>query len=244
VPLAAPRSGSERGTFHVKHVGMPPPAAADIFGDRLALAERYVDLLGTSGIERGLIGPGELDRLWDRHVLNCAAVAELLDDGERLADVGSGAGLPGIPLALARPGLHITLVEPLLRRADFLRDAVEELGLAVEVVRGRAEDRAVRSELGEFDAVTSRAVAALDKLSAWSLPLVREGGRMLAMKGERAEEEVTEHRRALSSLGAVDVKVVKCGVDYLNPPVTVVVAHRGTRGTPAERPKRRRRSGS
>jgi 16S rRNA (guanine527-N7)-methyltransferase len=232
--------------FHVKHDGpLPPPAAAaEVFGDRQAKAERYVELLATAGIDRGLIGPSELDRLWDRHVLNCAAVAELLSDGERLADVGSGAGLPGIPLALARPELRITLVEPLLRRADFLRETVSELGLSVVVVRGRAEDRAVRAELGEFDAVTSRAVAALDKLSTWSLPLLREGGRMLAMKGERAEEEVTEHRRAMSSLGAVDVKVVKCGVDYLNPPVTVVVAHLGTRGTPTDRPKRRRRSGS
>jgi 16S rRNA (guanine527-N7)-methyltransferase len=119
---------------------------------------------------------------------------------------------------------------------------VAKLGLSVEVVRGRAEDRTVREGLGEVDVVTSRAVAALDKLANWSLPILRTGGRMLAMKGERAEEEVTEHRRALRSLGAVDVKVVKCGVDYLNPPVTVVVARRGARGTTADRPARPRRS--
>ncbi len=219
----------------------PPPAAATVFGERLEQARRYAELLAGPGVERGLIGPREVDRLWDRHLLNCAAVAELVGDGERVADVGSGAGLPGIPLALARPALRVTLVEPLLRRADFLRETVAELGLSVVVVRGRAEDRAVRDELGEFDAVTSRAVAALDKLANWSLPLLRDGGRMLALKGERAEEEVAEHRRALSSLGAVDVKVVKCGVDYLNPPVTVVVARRGARGTTTDRPVRPRR---
>jgi 16S rRNA (guanine527-N7)-methyltransferase len=229
--------------FHVKQpeAPAPPPAAAAVFGGRLEQARRYAELLAGPGVERGLIGPREVDRLWDRHLLNCAAVAELLDDGERVADVGSGAGLPGIPLALARPGLLVTLVEPLLRRADFLRETVADLGLSVTVVRGRAEDRAVRNELGEFDAVTSRAVAALDKLANWSLPLLRDGGRMLALKGERAEEEVAEHRRALSSLGAVDVKVVKCGVDYLNPPVTVVVARRGARGTTTDRPARPRR---
>jgi 16S rRNA (guanine527-N7)-methyltransferase len=229
--------------FHVKQSDplSPPPAAAAVFGERLEQACRYAALLAGPGVERGLIGPREVDRLWERHILNCAALAELLDDGERVADVGSGAGLPGIPLALARPGLRVTLVEPLLRRADFLREAVSELGLSVTVARGRAEDRAVRDELGEFDVATSRAVAALDKLATWSLPLLRDGGRMLALKGERAEEEVAEHRRALSSLGAVDVKVVKCGVDYLNPPVTVVVARRGARGTTTDRPARPRR---
>jgi 16S rRNA (guanine527-N7)-methyltransferase len=152
--------------------------------------------------------------------------------------------LPGIPLALTRPDLHITLIEPLLRRADFLDEAVSELGLAVEVVRGRAEDKAVVERVGEFDAVTSRAVASLDKLARWSMPLLREGGRMLAMKGERAEEEVIEHRRVLDSLGAVHAEVVKCGVDYLTPPVTVVVARRGARTQSAKRPSRpRRKSG-
>ena len=229
--------------FHVKQAEAPdpPPTAVAVFGNNLGRAQRYAELLAGAGVERGLIGPREVDRLWDRHLLNCAAVAELVDDGERLADVGSGAGLPGIPLALARPELRVTLVEPLLRRADFLREAVAELGLSVEVVRGRAEDRGVREQVGDFDAVTSRAVAALDKLANWSLPLLGEGGRMLAMKGERAEQEVAEHRRALSSLGAVEVKVVKCGVDYLNPPVTVVVVRRGARGTTTDRPARPRR---
>lgn len=232
--------------FHVKHDHAPdPPRVADVvFGPSLESARRYAAILAGAGIERGLIGPRELDRLWDRHLLNCAAIAELFQPGERVADIGSGAGLPGIPLALTRPDLHVTLIEPLLRRADFLEEAVSELGLAVDVVRGRAEDKAVLESAGEFDAVTSRAVASLDKLARWSMPLLREGGRMLAMKGERAEEEVTEHRRVLDSLGAVDAEVVRCGVDYLTPPVTVVVARRGARTQSAKRPSRpRRKSG-
>jgi 16S rRNA (guanine527-N7)-methyltransferase len=232
--------------FHVKHdkAPEPPPAAVAVFGDNFAKAERYAGLLAGAGIERGLIGPGEVPRLWERHLLNCAALGELVEDGEHVADVGSGAGLPGIPLALARPPVRVTLIEPLLRRADFLREVADELELPIAVVRGRAEDRAVRMEVGDVDVVTSRAVAALDKLSKWSIPLLRDGGRMLALKGERAEEEIVEHQRALSSLGAVDVKVVKCGVEYLTPPVTVVVARRGGRTGPASRPARpRRKSG-
>ena len=220
----------------------PPPEAARVFGTRFPEAERYVGILAGAGIERGLIGPSELDRLWGRHVLNSAAVAELVSDGETVVDVGSGAGLPGIPMALARPGARITLVEPLLRRADFLAELVAELGLDVTVIRGRAEDRNVLKEAGEADVVTSRAVAPLDKLARWSMPLLREDGRMLAMKGERAQEEVDEHRRVLDSLGATDVRVVKCGVNYLTPPATVVVARRGKRPTRAGRASRLGRS--
>jgi 16S rRNA (guanine527-N7)-methyltransferase len=159
--------------------------------------------------------------------MNSGALGELLVAGERVADVGSGAGLPGIPVALARPDVEVTLVEPLLRRADFLTEVVELLELPIRVIRGRAEERAVRDAAGEMDVVTSRAVASLDKLTRWCLPLLRPGGRMLALKGERAAAEIEEHRRAMSSLGAVDVKVMECGVNYLAPPVTVVVAVRG-----------------
>ena len=193
------------------------------------LAERYAAILAGAGIERGILGPGEVPRLWERHVLNSAAVAELVGDDETVADVGSGAGLPGIPLALARPAARVILIEPLLRRAEFLQEVVDDLGLDVAVIRGRAEEPDVLRQVGEMDAVTSRAVASLEKLAKWSLPLLREGGRMLAMKGDRAEDEVGEHRRAMSSLGAVDIGVVKCGVDYLTPPATVVVARRGKR---------------
>ncbi|MCV7206050.1 16S rRNA methyltransferase G [Mycolicibacterium peregrinum] len=224
--------------FHVKHGPVPaaPDAAAEVFGDRLEIAERYAAILAGAGVEWGLIGPREVDRLWDRHILNSSALGELLAPDERVADIGSGAGLPGIPLALARPDVHVTLIEPLLRRSEFLREAVDELGLDIAVVRGRAEDADVRKSVGELDVVTSRAVASLDKLTRWSMPLLRVDGRMLALKGERAEAEIEEHRRVMASLGAVDARVVKCGVNYLNPPVTVVAVRRvavrpGTRST-------------
>lgn len=119
-----------------------------MFGDRLPRAQLYAEILAGAGVERGLIGPREVDRLWDRHILNSAAVSELIVDGCRVADIGSGAGLPGIPLALARPEVHVTLIEPLLRRSEFLREVVDELGVGVTVVRGRAEESAVRKQVG------------------------------------------------------------------------------------------------
>ena len=130
----------------MKHaeVPPPPPAVAAVFGDAADAAVRYAEILAGAGVERGLLGPREVDRVWDRHVLNSAVIGEALDSGETVVDIGSGAGLPGIPLALARPDFQVTLVEPLLRRSDFLREAIDELGLTCAVVRGRAEDRAVR----------------------------------------------------------------------------------------------------
>ncbi len=227
--------------FHVKHVNpcegtvSPAPpgngvseAAAALFGPRLDIAQRYAEVLASAGVERGLLGPREVDRLWDRHLLNSAAVSELLDPGERIVDIGSGAGLPGLPLAIARPDLEVVLLEPLLRRSDFLHEVVAELGLSVDVVRGRAEEPWVRAQIGEKDAAVSRAVAALDKLTKWSMPLLRTGGRMVAIKGERAPEEVRQHRRVMEATGAVDVRVVTCGANYLRPPATVVLARRGT----------------
>jgi 16S rRNA (guanine527-N7)-methyltransferase len=229
--------------FHVKHVEVSaaPRVAGTFFGDRLDRAQRYAEILAGAGVERGLIGPREVDRLWDRHILNSVAVAELLEPNESLADIGSGAGLPGIPLALARPDLRVTLIEPLLRRSDFLREVIEDLGIDATVVRGRAEELTVRQRVGETDVVVSRAVASLDKLTKWSMPLLRPGGRMLAIKGERAEDEIREHRRVMASLGAVDEKVVRCGADFLNPPVTVVVARRGTPIPESKRTGRRSR---
>lgn len=229
--------------FHVKHVEVSaaPRVAGAFFGDKLDRAQRYAEILAGAGVERGLIGPREVDRLWDRHILNSVAVAELLEPNETVADIGSGAGLPGIPLALARPDLRVTLIEPLLRRSDFLREVIEELGIDVAVVRGRAEELTVRQRVGETDVVVSRAVASLDKLTKWSMPLLRPGGRMLAIKGERAEDEIREHRRVMSSLGAVDERVVKCGADFLNPPVTVVVARRRTPTRESKRTGRRSR---
>jgi 16S rRNA (guanine527-N7)-methyltransferase len=207
--------------------GRAPDYAAVIFGSRLHVAQRYAELLASAGVERGLLGPREVVRVWDRHLLNSAVVGELLNPGERVVDIGSGAGLPGIPLAIARPDLHIVLLEPLLRRSEFLNEVVAELGLAVEVVRGRAEEPWVRDRFGGRDAAVSRAVAALDKLTKWSMPLLRPDGRMVAIKGERAPDEVQEHRRVMAALGAVDVRVVTCGANYLRPPSTVVLARRG-----------------
>jgi 16S rRNA (guanine527-N7)-methyltransferase len=229
--------------FHVKHVEVSaaPRVAGAFFGDKLDRAQRYAEILAGAGVERGLIGPREVDRLWDRHILNSVAVAELLGPNETVADIGSGAGLPGIPLALARPDLRVTLIEPLLRRSDFLREVIEELGIDVAVVRGRAEELTVRQRVGETDVVVCRAVASLDKLTKWSMPLLRPGGRMLAIKGERAEDEIREHRRVMSSLGAVDERVVRCGADFLNPPVTVVVARRRTPTRESKRTGRRSR---
>lgn len=222
--------------FHVKRDA--PSPAAELFGDRLDAALRYAELLQTAGVERGLIGPREVDRIWERHIFNCAAVAELLHSGERVVDIGSGAGLPGIPLALVRGDIAVTLVEPLLRRSDFLSEVVGELGLDVAVVRGRAEEPEVRDRVGDADVVTSRAVASLDKLARWSLPLLKPGGRMLALKGDRADTELNEHRRVLTRAGVDDARVVKCGAEYLDPPATVIVARRGMSTRGSSRPQR------
>lgn len=219
-----------------------PAAARKLFGDRLDLAVRYAELLATAGVERGLIGPREVDRLWDRHLLNSAAVEELIEEEARVLDVGSGAGLPGIPLALARPDLLVTLLEPMLRRTIFLTEVIDALGIGVKVVRGRAEDPAVRQRLGTVDVVVCRAVAGLDKLAEWTLPMLDAGGRLLAVKGERADEEVVENRRVMESLGAKAVRVVRCGGDYLDPPATVVVAERASTA-PTQSLPRRARSG-
>lgn len=226
----------------MKHVAPDAPdAAAAVFGARLDMARQYADILAGPGVERGLIGPREVDRIWDRHILNCVALADLIEQGARVVDIGSGAGLPGLPLAIARPDLAVTLVEPMLRRTDFLTETVAVLGLTVTVVRGRAEDAAVRAVASDADVVVSRAVADLEKLTRWSLPLLRPGGRMLALKGERAEAEVAERSAVMSRLGARGVEVVRCGSGYLSPPATVVAAVRGDR-VASTKPKIRRSS--
>jgi len=226
--------------FHVKHTTAPdpPPAASGVFGDRISLASRYAVMLAGAGVERGLIGPREVDRLWERHILNSAALGELIGDGGRVLDVGSGAGLPGLPLAIARPDLAVTLIEPMARRCEFLTEVVEELDLPVRVHRGRAEEPATRDQLGDADVVTSRAVADLVKLTRWSVPLLRPGGRMLALKGERAADEVAEHAAAMARLGARHIEVVRCGAGYLSPATTVVCLTRGD-SAPARRAARR-----
>ena len=187
-----------------------------MFADRLPLAEQYVDLLISAGVERGLIGPREVPRIWERHILNCAVVVPRVAQGAAVADVGSGAGLPGLVWAIARPDLHVTLIEPLLRRTVFLEEAVDVLELEqVTVLRARAED--VRDR---FDVVTARAVAPLERLAGWCLPLVRPGGVLLALKGRTAEEEVASSRVSLHKMGATDIVVTSHG--DLQVPTTVV----------------------
>jgi 16S rRNA (guanine527-N7)-methyltransferase len=207
---------------------MVPPAefaqaAAQAFGDRLTLAGEYARLLVTDGVVRGLIGPREAPRIWERHLINCAVMSEIIPIGASVVDVGSGAGLPGIVLAVARPDLQITLVEPLARRTAFLTEAVAILGLGstVTVVRGRAED-VVDGPAAGADVVTARAVAPLDRLAGWCLPLVRPGGRLLALKGASAADEVTDHRHAIAELGGAEPVIRLCGAGLLDPPTTVV----------------------
>jgi 16S rRNA (guanine527-N7)-methyltransferase len=182
-------------------------AAAEMFGDALPNAERYAGLLTGIGVERGVLGPAEADRIWDRHLLNCGAMARLVPSRCSLIDVGSGAGLPGIVLAMLLPSAAVTLLEPMARRVEFLQEAVADLQLAnVEVVRGRAEDLA--GQLAA-DLVTARAVAPLDKLAGLCLGLARPGGRVLAMKGSNADGELAKARPVLARLGVTDARVVQ-----------------------------------
>ncbi|HEY7224840.1 MAG TPA: 16S rRNA (guanine(527)-N(7))-methyltransferase RsmG [Micromonosporaceae bacterium] len=213
----------------------PPPAhlrsaAVACFGERVDLAVRYAHVLLTDGVVRGLIGPRESDRIWDRHLLNCAVVAELIPQDAHVVDVGSGAGLPGVVLALARPDLMVTLVEPLARRAAFLAEVIAELRLRqASLVRARAEEcvaRRGRTKVGPADVVTARAVAPLDRLAAWCLPLLVEGGRLLALKGDSATDEVAIHRTAIARAGGGDPEIRRCGAGLVEPPTTVVTIPR------------------
>src|SRR5262249_21205305 len=156
--------------------------AEKVFGDQLSTAQRYAELLVTDGVVRGLVGPREAPRIWERHLLNCAVVADLIPSGATVIDVGSGAGLPGLVLAVARPASAVLLGEPLARRSAFLCEAVTTLGLdRTTVVRARAEESVGKLPLAGV--VTARAVAPLDRLAGWCLPLTAIGGRLLALKG-------------------------------------------------------------
>jgi 16S rRNA (guanine527-N7)-methyltransferase len=219
----------------------PPAELADaaraVFRDRLPLAESYAHLLTTDGVVRGLIGPREAPRIWERHLINCGVMSEIIPIGASVVDVGSGAGLPGIVLGVARPDLTIRLVEPLARRTAFLTEAVTALGLeaTVTVVRGRAEDLAGGPPVAA-DVVTARAVAPLDRLAGWCLPLTAVGGRLLALKGASAADEVAEHRTAVARLGGSEPVITLCGVGLIEPPTTVVEIVR-ERDVVAPRPK-------
>jgi len=198
-----------------------PDVAREVFGDRFDDAVRYAELLAEAGVQRGLIGPREVPRLWERHLLNCAVLSEVVPEGVTVCDVGSGAGLPGIPLALVREDLKITLLEPLLRRTNFLTEVVELLGLDhVTVARGRAEE--VMGSMPPVHVVTARAVAPLDRLATWGIPLLRPYGEMLALKGDTAEEELKSAATALSKLGAVGTSILQVGEGVVDPLSTVV----------------------
>ena len=200
-----------------------PPEVATIFGDRLPLAVAYHESLRSDATVRGLIGPREAPRLWERHILNCAVIGELMDRDSRVVDIGSGAGLPDIPLAIARPDLDITLIEPQLRRVNYLKEIVGKLGLDnVSVVRGRAEEKTTKRQNRGADYVTSRAVAPLGKLMGWSLPLTRQHGLVLAMKGASAHEEIERDQRTISSAGGGECSVVEAGAGVL-PDASIVV---------------------
>jgi 16S rRNA (guanine527-N7)-methyltransferase len=197
----------------------PPEGAAEVFGSALEGAQMFAGMLASRGVEHGLIGPHEVPRLWDRHLLNCAVVAELIDSKPAtLVDIGSGAGLPGIVLAMLRPELRVILLEPMDRRCRFLTDCVAELGLDnASVLRARAQDAVLRA-----DVATARAVAPLDRLAELAVGLVRPGGMVLAIKGQTAADELKKARPVLKRLGIRSAEVVRAGQGKVIPATTVV----------------------
>jgi 16S rRNA (guanine527-N7)-methyltransferase len=200
---------------------------------------RYADLLATTGVAHGLLGPREPARLWDRHLLNCLAAVELVPEGAEVLDLGSGAGLPGLVWAIARPSLRVELVEPLLRRSEWLSAAVADLGLdSVTVTRARAEElRGSRA----VDVVTARAVAPLDRLAGWALPLLAPGGVLLALKGEAAEQELADAIPTLARLGGTGAQVLHPGRG--ESPATVIQVTAGPPPPPKARGGRPRPPG-
>lgn len=216
-----------------------PVAARKVFGERLTVAERYVDLLGGPGVRRGVIGPREAPRLWDRHMLNSVAPESLIPEGARVLDLGSGAGLPGIPLAVLRGDLDMTLVEPMARRVAWLREVTDLLELQVRVVRGRAEDAAVRSSESGVDVVVARAVAPLHRLAGWALPLLRAGGSLVALKGSTVDEEVARDGDAIRAAGGGRPEVVHCRISD-GETARVAVVERTVRNGRSERTRKDR----
>jgi 16S rRNA (guanine527-N7)-methyltransferase len=208
---------------------IPTAEAVAEFGDSLGKAQRYVELLASDGVTRGLIGPRETSRLWDRHLVNCALVADLVPERGELVDIGSGAGLPGIVLAMLRPSLHVVLLEPLLRRAVFLQECVSALDLPnATVVRARAEEKAAARI--SADVATARAVAPLDRLVGWAAGLLRPGGQLLAIKGQSAEAELEAAEPVLSRLGVQSAEVLQAGRGRVISATTIVRVVMGGHG--------------
>jgi 16S rRNA (guanine527-N7)-methyltransferase len=193
---------------------------------------RYSEILAGPGLERGLMGPRELPRMWERHILNCAVVADptlgLIPSGSLVADVGSGAGLPGVVWALVRPDISMVLIEPLLRRATFLTETVVDLGLSdrVTVLRGRAEKVMATPGWAGVDVVTARAVAPMDRLLGWTMPLLKAQGSLVALKGSNAVSELEQAEGVLKDFGVDSAEVIYCGAGVVDPETTVVVARR------------------
>ena len=195
----------------------PTKSQEEALGAGFSKLVQYAEILVKDAVRLGIIGPREVDRIWDRHILNCAALTELIPDGQSIIDIGSGAGLPGIVLAILNPNSAVTLIEPTQRRTAFLTQTKTELGLSnVEILRGRAEGQKVSAQN-----VTSRAVAPLNKLLSWSWPLVEKGGKVLAIKGEKATEELAEVKNELVSLKSSTAIIKTCGL-ALDLSVTVV----------------------
>ena len=198
-----------------------PAAASEIFGAGIDLARAYTKRLADDSETFGLLGPRELPRIWSRHVINSALLSELVPDETLVADIGSGAGLPGIPMAIAQPKAHFTLIEPMERRANWLSAVVADLGIKnVDVIRARAEE----VSRTDFDIVTARAVAALDKLLKMLTPLTRGSNlkTVLALKGSRAPEEITEAKPRLQRLGFGEPEILTLGLGIAPETATVV----------------------
>lgn len=195
----------------------PTQSQEKALGASFIKLEQYAQILIEDGVKLGLIGPREVDRIWERHILNCAAISELITDGDSIIDIGSGAGLPGIVLAILNPNSKVTLIEPMQRRCDFLSNTVQKLDLKnVNILKDRAENVSLQAQV-----VTSRAVAPLNKLLEWSLPLVVKNGKVLAIKGEKAKDELVQAQEEIPGLKAMTAAVKTCG-GALDLNVTVV----------------------
>ena len=239
--MAAEVPASRDRSAPAVEAALPPPGADEVFGSALSKAVEFARLLATDGVTRGLIGPRETSRLWDRHLLNCAMVAQLVPDSGDLVDIGSGAGLPGIVLAMLRPKVQVVLLEPLLRRSVFLEECLSQLDLPnATVVRARAEEMA---GVIKADVATARAVAPLDRLAGWAAGLLRPGGQILAIKGQAAEEELAAARPVLSRLGVRSAEVLRLGHGRVVPATTVVRVVIGVRGREEQGGARRSRRG-